>query len=206
MAGSFVGPDDGSCSWFEWDYMDCPATTTGGRDSCSSHTDCESCLTADGCGFCDATNTCMAGDYLGPSTGSCDWMDWDYMGCGGTDDGTGGTAACGSAYDCASCIEIDGCGWCDASSTCMSGGFTGPDSGACDWMDWDYVDCEATDDGGGDDPGVEPAYCGGAYDCATCLEIDGCGWCASSYTCMSGGFTGPDSGACDWTDWDYMNC
>jgi len=54
-----------------------------------------------------------------------------------------------------------------------------------------------------------PAPAGGcedATDCGSCLELEGCGWCAWTESCMEGGYAGPDSGECDWTEWDYYDC
>jgi hypothetical protein len=50
-----------------------------GGDACSRLTSCDACLENDDCGWCEGT--CMAGDFLGPEDGDCDWLDWDYLDC-----------------------------------------------------------------------------------------------------------------------------
>lgn len=84
---------------------------------------------------------------------------------------------CAAMSDCEACGAVDGCGWCGASGTCSAGDNDGPDAGACSggWVvEGDFFSCPA-------------ANCFAQTNCADCQEAySGCGWCASTGTCMSG--------------------
>jgi hypothetical protein len=79
--------------------------------------------------------------------------------------------------DCEACGAVDGCGWCGASGTCSAGDGDGPGAGACSggWVvEGDFFSCPA-------------ANCFAQTNCADCQDAYiGCGWCASSGTCMAG--------------------
>jgi hypothetical protein len=177
MTGGGAGPASGTCSDWRYYVADCVAS-----DPCEPHGDCAACTGDAACGWCAASWTCMAGGPTGPDSGSCG--DWRYNAseCAAPD-------PCNTHWDCAACTGDAACGWCAASSTCMTGGPTGPDAGSCG--DWRYnaSECVTTD----------PCEVNG--DCGSCTAASACGWCEASVTCMTGDSGGPDSGWC--TDWRY---
>ena len=75
--GTGTGPNQGTCTSWDWVSSDCPATPPPST-SCSQWTDCDSCTTAstDNCGWCQDTYTCSIGTSTGPSTGTCTSWDW----------------------------------------------------------------------------------------------------------------------------------
>lgn len=94
-------------------------------------------------------------------------------------EGTSGGAPpdCAAMADCEACGALDGCGWCGATGTCGLGDGEGPAAGACagGWViEGDFFSCPA-------------ANCFAQTNCADCQDAYiGCGWCASTGTCMAG--------------------
>ena len=81
--GTGSGPNQGSCTSWDWLSSECPATPTPVPDSCTQWTDCDTCTTAasDNCGWCQDTLTCSIGTSTGPSTGTCTSWDWTSSSC-----------------------------------------------------------------------------------------------------------------------------
>jgi hypothetical protein len=127
----------------------------------------------------------MTGGPSGPDSGFC--SDWDYNAsdCITTD-------PCNDHWDCAACTGDAACGWCNATTTCMTGGPSGPDSGSC--SDWDYnaSACPTPTD-----------PCNDHWDCGACTGDSACGWCEATYTCLTGTSSGPTDGYC--SDWVYYS-
>jgi hypothetical protein len=124
----------------------------------------------------------MSGDEYGPTSGSC--YDWRYEGALCTD-------PCVDYYTCAECDANAACGWCESTWTCQAGNSTGPTYGTCgDWIF--YVSyCPA------------PDPCLSSLTCDDCTTQGNCGWCESTWECLSGDTTGPNSGVC--YDWRWYN-
>jgi hypothetical protein len=125
----------------------------------------------------------MTGGPTGPDSGSCSEWRYNASDCAPPD-------PCDVHGDCDACTADSGCGWCDSSYACMTGTASGPSSGSCSVWDYYAADCA---------PPPDP--CDVHLDCGTCTADSGCGWCDSSYTCMTGTASGPSSGSC--SVWDY---
>ena len=86
-------------------------------------------------------------------------------------------ADCAPITDCEACGALAGCGWCGATGTCSAGDGEGPSAGSCTggWViEGDFFSCPAAD-------------CFARTSCGECQDaFTGCGWCASSGTCMAG--------------------
>ena len=80
---------------------------------------------------------------------------------------------------------------CCALGACPGTDPAGPDAGSC--SDWRYTAADCA-------PPPDP--CDVHWDCAACTGDAACGWCDSSWTCMTGGSSGPDAGSC--SDWRYL--
>lgn len=99
---------------------------------------------------------------------------------------------CNRDDDCPGVLCIDG--WCDP---CPDGECQDLCRNACD-PDEICVSGECI---------VPPTNCFDLADCTSCLEMDGCGWCSSTESCVFGDYFGPSSdGVCDWSDYDYYDC
>ncbi|MFO0631766.1 MAG: hypothetical protein U0168_02845 [Nannocystaceae bacterium] len=119
--GDANGPAGGSCSggWvLAGDFFSCPAA------NCFAQTNCADCQDFySGCGWCAANGTCMPGapDMPAPG-GQCADQQWYFDIC---------PEDCADEMTCISCTGTVGCGWCDASNTCMAGTDAGPLLQAC---------------------------------------------------------------------------
>jgi hypothetical protein len=86
-------------------------------------------------------------------------------------------ADCEPVTDCEECGALAGCGWCGTIGTCTAGNANGPSAGSCagGWVtEGDFFSCPA-------------ANCFGRTSCTDCQDaFTGCGWCASTGTCMAG--------------------
>lgn len=84
---------------------------------------------------------------------------------------------CEPVTDCEECGALAGCGWCGTTGTCTAGNADGPTAGSCagGWViEGDFFSCPA-------------ANCFGRTSCTDCQDaFTGCGWCASTGTCMAG--------------------
>eukprot|EP00301_Raphidiophrys_heterophryoidea_P000484 c10243_g1_i1.p1 GENE.c10243_g1_i1~~c10243_g1_i1.p1 ORF type:complete len:274 (-),score=37.60 c10243_g1_i1:540-1331(-) len=90
------------------------------KQSCSYYS-CTSCTAAVGCGWCNYSGTCSAGNQYGSTAAYCPTGSWNYYSC--TD--------CSSHYSCSTCTAASTCGWCESTSTCSAGTSYGPNSGTC---------------------------------------------------------------------------
>lgn len=177
MTGTGSGPADGSCETWQWTPLDC------GVDPCGEESACSDCVDRSGCGWCDSSDDCHAGSFLGPREGSCDDWDWVSWTCDNTD-------VCSAHTRCEACAGDAGCGWCASDRTCQTGTGSGPEEGACgDWR-FDVPSCSESDP------------CTVASDCEDCTGRGSCGWCGDSGSCHTGSSTGPSSGAC--SDWNWV--
>ena len=105
---------------------------------------------------------------------------------------------CAAYDDCEACGAEDGCGWCGATGTCTAGDGEGPDAGSCSggWViEGDFFSCPA-------------ANCFGRTTCGECQDaFTGCGWCASTGTCMAGAPDMPAAPAeCPGDQWYFDIC
>ena len=128
--GTAAGPNTTTCA--DWDW--------GGGWACygcENYSDCETCATAPGCGWCASTAVCLPGDAAGPNATAC--ADWDFghaVVCLGCDQHT----------SCTACTSTTTCGWCDILLTCMPGDAAGPaEYYECpkDW-EWERATCPAS--------------------------------------------------------------
>lgn len=105
---------------------------------------------------------------------------------------------CAPITDCEACGAMDGCGWCGATGTCSAGGEAGPSEGACSggWViEGDFFSCPA-------------ANCFARTTCGECQDaFTGCGWCASTGSCMAGAPDMPAApAACAEGQWYFDIC
>jgi hypothetical protein len=105
---------------------------------------------------------------------------------------------CAPLSDCEACGAMDGCGWCGATGTCSAGGEVGPSEGACSggWViEGDFFSCPA-------------ANCFSRTTCGECQDaFTGCGWCASTGSCMAGAPDMPAApAACAEGQWYFDIC
>jgi len=131
MTGGSAGPSSAYCSDWRYYGSSCPAPP----DPCDVHADCATCTAASGCGWCEATGSCLTGTASGPTGSYC--SDWDYVpsDCAPSD-------PCNDHWTCTTCTSDMACGWCESSYTCMTGDSSGPDVGSC--SDWRYYDSECS--------------------------------------------------------------
>ncbi|MBI5489797.1 MAG: hypothetical protein HY905_20855, partial [Deltaproteobacteria bacterium] len=178
VQGAGAGPAAGSCDDWRWYSASC----TTPADPCATSDSCGTCTIEAGCGWCDDGTGCLSGTSSGPAAGSCTAWTWLPSACA--------TDECAGTTDCESCTTTGSCGWCGDSWTCLSGGPTRPDVGAC--ADWNYY---------AEDCAPPPDPCDAHGDCDACTGDAACGWCDSSWACLTGGPSGPDAGSC--SDWRY---
>lgn len=196
---------------------------------CAENLDCASCTAESGCGWCgDGEGACASGTSAGPSGGSCG--DWQHVTCAAATDpcqSVTDCATCGARPECAWCEASGKCfglaartEWCGDPRTTAEecGSCAGADciscagSTACGWCGDHCVvggAAAAERDDCGDYRG-EASMCDGfdpcsAADgrCGDCTSTSGCGYCAGTGTCVSGGFSGPTTGECA-SDWDWF--
>ena len=107
-----------------------------------------------------------------------------------------GADPCQDFWGCSDCLASagGGCGWCDATDTCYSGGYWGPYEVTCDDWDWYSFACDNTD------------ACADAIDCDDCTNRPTCGWCHTYGECATGTTSGPDGYDCDDWDWTGASC
>lgn len=103
------------------------------------------------------------------------------------------TDACGQQTSCPSCLGTVGCGWCQSTSTCVSGSGSGPSSGSC--SEWSFYDCivqptpptQPTQPAQNTTPPPPsaPTSCSGYTDCSGCLKTGAgkCKWCIQGSIC-----------------------
>ncbi len=122
------------------DACDSSLSCSGGRcimlDPQCSFTTCGTCTGPAGCGWCESSGRCMAGNTAGPSGTTCaDWI-WASDHC---------PEACTVRTSCSSCTSLFACGWCAETASCTRGTLGGPITGSCgDWVgDFDNCVCSA---------------------------------------------------------------
>lgn len=146
------------------------------RDSSEHAEACTACTNWRFCGWCPSTRTCMpkhradercpASDILIGSTHDedvCLEVHTRY-------------SECPSKRDCTACHAQEGCTWCHHTGICST---------EClfDSHREGPVDLECAYAG-------EPAQCIRHEHCVSCLQTDGCAWCASLRVCMADGIEG----------------
>lgn len=91
-------------------------------DYCSAYADsCSSCTLDPRCGWDSTSESCVAGNAAGPTSGSPD--SYSYSCCG----------ECSEALNCYDCTtSSSGCGWCASTGQCMSGSSLGGCEGSCE--------------------------------------------------------------------------
>ncbi len=96
-------------------------------DPCARNGNCSSCVAADGCGWCNNVNRCLSGSWAsGPTSRACargpEWVsEADHC-----------EDRCARASNCASCVGIEGCGWCGNVNRCVAGSWArGPYLSVC---------------------------------------------------------------------------
>ena len=177
----YNGDNAGPSNNHQSPQSECAANWRHGRGSCasgrncSSHTECGSCTSTAGCGWCDQNNVCLPGNEHGPHSGTCGGGSWRLHHCGGVD--------CRQHSTCDQCAAAAGCGWCSTTSSCTSGVNSGPTDGSV-CPDWEF------------EPMSCDSGCSHFTDCASCVVNDICGWCASSSTCTFATGSVPASGYC----------
>jgi hypothetical protein len=75
MPGDSQGPADGGC--MDWDFIGARCDTDAGS-GCAAHATCGACTDDIACGWCSASQQCVAGDDRGATNGSCSATDWLY--------------------------------------------------------------------------------------------------------------------------------
>jgi len=119
------------------------------EDPCTQYTSCAGCTPVNGCGWCGATNRCVSSTQTGPVAGSCaSGFAWFPQQCTTTPpptDAGPATDRCAQfSASCGACTPNGGCGWCGATSRCVSSTQMGPISGTCaSGFAWFPQDCTA---------------------------------------------------------------
>lgn len=160
--------------------------------ACASLTSCASCTAASTCGWCALTARCYDGAASGPTGGATCALGWAWVATACTS-----VDPCTAAATCGTCAARAGCGWCGASSRCVTANTatTGPAAGTCASAWAGAVGACTT---------APPDPCAVHTDCESCGSALQCGWCRSSRRCMTGTGTGPTPlyGTCD--SWAYL--
>jgi len=160
--------------------------------NCTEYPDCESCaLSGPACGWCSATQLCLAGNATGPTGGKC-IHSWEYSQC----------RECEKNTDCRSCGRYENeCFWCKEKRSCLHIGHIGcypADSCPCE----DYTACHSCSNTGsctwcGDQElciestnktyqctREDQCLCEVNPTCGACMGDPTCGWCDSSKSCV----------------------
>eukprot|EP00697_Spironema_sp_BW2_P010260 gnl/Spiro4/25417_TR12678_c0_g1_i1.p2 gnl/Spiro4/25417_TR12678_c0_g1~~gnl/Spiro4/25417_TR12678_c0_g1_i1.p2 ORF type:complete len:294 (-),score=60.83 gnl/Spiro4/25417_TR12678_c0_g1_i1:111-962(-) len=90
---------------------------------------------------------------------------------------------------CAQCVSDPACGWCEATSTCRSGGQMGPGDFNCSVWNWGF--CAG-----------EP--CKNYDSCHTCTQDPFCGYCGQTNLCHEGNQYGPVQAQCHAVSWSHQ--
>ncbi|KNC47259.1 uncharacterized protein AMSG_03689 [Thecamonas trahens ATCC 50062] len=164
-----------------------PSAWTGAVCSaCSLHTNCSACGADELCGWCASSQSCVPGAASGPHAApTCDAADWSYD--------TSACVDCAAAASCSACTALTGCGWCAQTATCERGSDTTSYTSTCTAASgWARDSCPVCATASGSS-------------CASCTSLAGCGWCASTATCLAGDAAGawPGQATCPVTHWDF---
>jgi len=108
------------------------------RETCSSNTDCKSCVNSFGdCGWCASAQQCLPGNQYGPMPGNfclnTTTDNWKYGYC---------EEYCASHTGCNSCLQDLPCGWCADNGTCAVGTLAGPFYINCTNKNWTWFRSE----------------------------------------------------------------
>jgi len=90
---------------------------------CSQFTTCLDCIVQTGCGFCESTSQCLAGNKLGPGGNPANCSEWFFETCL--------LVPCSTHKTCLSCTQDPFCGFCASNHQCLEGDKTGPIFGSC---------------------------------------------------------------------------
>uniref|UniRef100_A0A7S3DGW3 PSI domain-containing protein n=1 Tax=Palpitomonas bilix TaxID=652834 RepID=A0A7S3DGW3_9EUKA len=163
----------------------------GEASSCDALTSCEQCImsaTSTSCGWCADGNKCMEGGYSGPTSGTCQSSDWNYVSCPAK-------TSCSEFSGCTNCIQSDlgDCGYCVLASgkgSCLQGNATAPPSSDCEgWYFGDIKQCAIQDP------------CTSLSSCDVCTATLSCGFCLATNSCVNGTTKGPNEGFC--SNWAF---
>jgi hypothetical protein len=194
LEGNSTGPflsSSYTCNggWTTWNIASQCTTATSAPTqvppaTCSEYTYCYECVNVPGCGWCSTTQTCLPVSNVGGPVPESACPNPDYW-------WVEVCAGCNDESLCPYCMEIDGCGWCSGSSTCVEGNKTEAFGLCSSGYVGSGLTCPI--------PVTTPSpgtICGEYSGCASCIQVTGCGWCAESGTCESGTYTGPSAGTC----------
>ena len=115
--------------------------------------------------------------------------------------GDGGRCA---ATACGACTPMAGCGWCARPNPGVTGTSTGSPAMSCTGADWDYLPSDCAGFDAGPRPDVPPVVCSTSTTCGACTPRGGCGWCATTNSCVPGSSTGATAGNCTGAAWQYL--
>eukprot|EP01121_Diplochlamys_sp_Union-15-3_P007153 TRINITY_DN1798_c0_g1_i3.p1 TRINITY_DN1798_c0_g1~~TRINITY_DN1798_c0_g1_i3.p1 ORF type:complete len:259 (-),score=1.25 TRINITY_DN1798_c0_g1_i3:136-912(-) len=135
--------------------------------SCSDHSSCSSCvgvhLNTEYCGWCSEAETCMNGNFSGPTNGNC--VNWEWYGDSWTDFGG---KCCSDRNNCTDCINDHNpkheCSWCMDNEQCLSS------------SSLNFLSCSAL---------LNESCCDSYTKCTECNAVNGCSWCLDSMSCKS---------------------
>eukprot|EP01121_Diplochlamys_sp_Union-15-3_P007151 TRINITY_DN1798_c0_g1_i14.p1 TRINITY_DN1798_c0_g1~~TRINITY_DN1798_c0_g1_i14.p1 ORF type:complete len:262 (-),score=17.01 TRINITY_DN1798_c0_g1_i14:511-1296(-) len=130
--------------------------------SCSDHSSCSSCvgvhLNTEYCGWCSEAETCMNGNFSGPTNGNC--VNWEWYGDSWTDFGG---KCCSDRNNCTDCINDHNpkheCSWCMDNEQCLSS------------SSLNFLSCSAL---------LNESCCDSYTKCTECNAVNGCSWCLDS--------------------------
>jgi hypothetical protein len=100
-----------------------PNATVAPTSTCNTLApSCGDCVSKPGCGWCKSMNGCFAGDASGPTSVTCQQVDWatTSTACAGP---VGGNT-CVSKTNCADCLSGSGCKWCQQGTKCTDAAST----------------------------------------------------------------------------------
>lgn len=178
-----TAPADGqACTTLANDREECPAPAS----ACSTHTTCDACAQAEGCGWCGRRDACVAwpadartciGERVATAAEQCN--DADYR--------------CEAQSSCDACQALTGCGWCGdevnnlhgtSTSRCVGGSTALSDRSSCSTDAWHGPGAmcpappvTAPPDAGGSDAGM----------CSPAGETCTTDTCCGSLVCRGGG-------------------
>jgi len=165
---------------------------------------CKDCTASQGCGWCAATQRCLAGDAMGPSGNEPCYVSWEFGSC----------PSCNTYLDCKTCqIHDADCYWC-ATANSGKGGclYYGQQLGCpvthvCPCGDWSTCSdctsdsncqwCESSNGGGvcastiatcpDNSLSTHTCPCSSNLDCPACKSASNCAWCDDTSNCYKKG-------------------
>eukprot|EP01101_Sappina_pedata_P005273 TRINITY_DN236_c0_g1_i1.p1 TRINITY_DN236_c0_g1~~TRINITY_DN236_c0_g1_i1.p1 ORF type:complete len:273 (-),score=113.16 TRINITY_DN236_c0_g1_i1:57-875(-) len=97
---------------------------------------CFDCVVETGCGWCESTGDCTAGDKVGPGGASGNCSEWFFETCT--------TLPCETHDGCLACSRDPFCGWCPTTGSCVEGDVTAPLFGSCPTYTFSDSDCPSS--------------------------------------------------------------